>query len=234
VTASWTGEMLSHEPIRPASPDSFEENAFLAEWQRLARLDPAANPWVGSSFGMLGVAMSDHWPPTDQDSRVAASFAAWLGSEEGRCFLALGEDIEARAGQDLKKLGVASSGHAIAWASMNARQGDAGQSRPTLAETLLASPGKSYSKPTARSLEVLSKMAAWLETDAGRHYVSNSRTDTFHALAEVREAGSSGLRFRLGRFLKERGDARGLTEMLGRDAPWTPGNTQDEEGGVVA
>ena len=170
--------MLKFEPIRPCRPDIYGEGIFVRLWREYAMAIPR---WAdGDETVFTHLLMDLPGEPTQRDATVATSFMCWLGTNIGNAFL-VGCERHAKTDSDRCRV------HAGVWAWENRRRRGINAGR-RLSDAIL---GDCVS---ARDLEVLEVMAAWLGTKDGLTLVAQAQEEINAVHCHLRETSPAKVR----------------------------------------
>lgn len=145
---------LTHEPETAVRPSIYGEGCFVEQWKIV--LNRVPDHGDGTTDEMFCTILGDLEPVDQRDATVAASFICWLGTNAGACYL-LAASKRSAEGEPYRQ------SHQIEWALHNRRRSHVNNGRRTV-EALLK-------EPTIRDLEVIEKLAEWLDSKYGAAFI---------------------------------------------------------------
>jgi hypothetical protein len=158
---------MKHVPIRPPR-NMIEEQVFARHWKELME---SKQPYES---GMIGRILIGY--PYEIDQRVAsvlASMVCWLGTQVGKSFLMLGDEIR-------EKTSCAHYAHLAAWGVKNARifgMNSRARQIEFLTRTQADMERDIFPEVSVKDLEALEQLCLWLGTDDGREFVAGCEAE---------------------------------------------------------
>lgn len=146
----------------PPTPAS-RRQAYATSWNRLIRSTQKTAPHASNA----------RWSTlSEREALVTSRFAAWLGSDDGSCFLATAETI-------ISHFRSKPDAYAAAWAATNRRDAADGNGWRLL-ECLMVEQyvGTTPLQPqlTIGDYEIAERMATWLGTGEGQLFITCNET----------------------------------------------------------
>jgi hypothetical protein len=189
--------VLRHRPFRRPRNGFVGECMFSAAWSRLMQTPPIEDDENHRGQSTKLELILNHYPHEigERQSSIAASFALWLGTNNGRSFLISAKELS-------QKLSSTSNGFTAAWAIENKRHSSINSGVRTV-EAILCEEDFGQSQDlfstrrpnvpvlSAADLEVIDAMVDWLSTGDGLDF-ANSCLDELESLrnAQMEEVAS--------------------------------------------
>lgn len=158
---------MKHVPIRHAR-NMTEEQVFARQWKELME---SKEPYES---GMLSrVLIGYPYEIKQREASVAASMICWLGTQVGKSFLLLAEEIR-------EKTSCAHYSYVAAWGVRNARVfGHNSNARQIdfLTRTQAEMEANFFPETFVKDLEVLDQVCLWLGTEDGRAFIAGCEAE---------------------------------------------------------